>query len=409
MAFPHPAEPFAGSDVRGLLSYPVEITVYSLRPAHPQAAKLAHDWGLDAVILDTTTSRGILNGLLEAFRDPSVLASTLNAAIACYPSPINALKTLMLSPRAVEILAKLKQDPPDVVHVFWGHYPSLVSYLVQRHLDNVPTSLFLGAYDLAKQYPISKLVARRAQLLWTHAKANLPLLDSVGINSSRALVAHRGIDVAQFDTAPDMASKDERLLVYAGRLISSKRIDLVLDVFRRVLAKEPRAKLKILGAGPELAYWQQQARKLGVGPSVQFAGHVPHLEAIRVFREASYFLLMSDNDRLPNAVKEAMASACVVVVSDTPGINELVPDERYGIVIKRQNTEQAANNIIEMMSNPDARERMGLLARDWVLDNFDNRNTIAQYYRAFLGLSYTPTNTALPVTQPLPQPTGLGK
>ena len=42
--------------------------------------------------------------------------------------------------------------------------------------------------------------------------------------------------------------------------------------------------------------------------------------------EAEFFFLMSTTERIPNVVKEAMAAGCVCVVSETPGIRELVED-----------------------------------------------------------------------------------
>jgi glycosyltransferase involved in cell wall biosynthesis len=65
---------------------------------------------------------------------------------------------------------------------------------------------------------------------------------------------------------------------------------------------------------------------LGLEDKVMFLGHVSQKKLLVKMANANFFLLMSryESERLPNVVKEAMYQRCIVVTSDTQGINELV-------------------------------------------------------------------------------------
>ena len=55
---------------------------------------------------------------------------------------------IALIPMSFYMFEKLKKEKPDIVHLFWGHYPSLVGYLVKKNMPDTKLSQFLGAYDL---------------------------------------------------------------------------------------------------------------------------------------------------------------------------------------------------------------------------------------------------------------------
>src|SRR5690606_6195557 len=119
----------------------------------------------------------VLRGLGEAAKRPADCIWLVRTIIAhCWRQPGQLMKALALVPASLAVLAALERRRPDVVHLFWGHYPSLVGLLARRRLPAAVISLFLGAYDLERRFPLSALLARRADLLLTHAAANRPAL-----------------------------------------------------------------------------------------------------------------------------------------------------------------------------------------------------------------------------------------
>ena len=380
MLFPFPGETFAASDVRALLQEDVELTVHSLRPRHPSTRTLVHSWGLGPVHLTHGGIDRVLSGLLTALRRPALLGSALRLAAATISRPGMFIRTLALLPRALDIYDLIEREKPDVVHLFWGHYPAIVARLVQRGLPEVVTSVFLGAYDLDWGYPLSRPAALQADLVWTHSRANIPALEHLGVDPDRIRLAYRGLDFARF---PEPRPKVEGRIVSVGRLIPSKGMDDVLRTFTLVHRRHPHTTLVIAGDGPEREKLQALAGELGVSGSVEFLGHVEHARVLEELNEAQVMLFLSHkpSERLPNAVKEAMACGCYCVTSATPGIEELIPDEDHGAVAAASDHRLFAEIICEAMAEPERMTRVAGNAVRHVREHFDNRVAMGRYAR----------------------------
>jgi glycosyltransferase involved in cell wall biosynthesis len=281
----------------------------------------------------------------------------------------------------VDIFWSLRADRPDVVHLFWGHYPCLVGFLVQRHLRPTALSVFLGAYDLLRQFPGSALVACRADVVWTHAKCNVPALIGLGVSPTKIRVVYRGVDVAQFpmrDTA-----KVKGRVVTAGRLHPEKAMDDVLVAFSRILVTWPHGSMMVLGEGRDRSRLDGLVDSLGMCAHVTFRGHLSQDQVREEMSAAEVFVLMSRNasERLPNVVKEAMASGCVCVVTRTPGIDELVQDGVNGFVVEQGDVEAAARRISMALRTPERAAAMRAAAREWIVKRFDVTRSVALYRR----------------------------
>ena len=57
-------------------------------------------------------------------------------------------------------------------------------------------------------------------------------------------------------------------------------------------------------------------------------------------------------ERLPNVVKEAMACRCVCIVSDTPGIMELMQPFAHRYVVPAREWQQAADCLEQVLADP---------------------------------------------------------
>ena len=76
-----------------------------------------------------------------------------------------------------------------------------------------------------------------------------------------------------------------RRIVYSGRLVSYKRVDLLIDAFARMAA--PSDRLTIYGEGPDRSALERRIKRLGLAQQVALPGFVdaliPKLQAADVF------------------------------------------------------------------------------------------------------------------------------
>lgn len=350
MLFPAASETFARRDIAALRRKGIEIEVYSLRPKPPDLDRYASEKGMKGLKMSFGDIARVLRGIWVGLKRP-VIALSLVAFVIRYNvrNLRHLVRSLVLVPRCLDIFDDIDRKRPDVVHMFWGHYPSIVGYLVEKYIPTTVVSLFLGAYDLRSRYGGSAPVAQRADVVWTHSKTNIAAIKALGISVENVMIAYRGIDLSSVREILERRSKVRRRIVTAGRLVAEKGFDDVLRAFALIVHDFPDASLVILGDGRERNRLEELAEHLDVAENVDFVGHVGQLEVLEHMASAEVFLFMSHIEMLPNVVKEAMACRCLCVVSDTPGITELVTPET-GFVVKRGDFEGAAQIIKDVFA-----------------------------------------------------------
>ncbi len=126
-------------------------------------------------------------------------------------------------------------------------------------------------------------------------------------------------------------------LLYAGRLLRDKRIDLLLRAVAR-LAKEapnaPQPLLTLFGEGPARGDLEALASQLGIADRVEFRGHVESIaEVWEALGRSRIAIQPSEREGFGLFPLEAMASGVPVVYCDSPesAVPELVRDGIDGI------------------------------------------------------------------------------
>ena len=87
------------------------------------------------------------------------------------------------------------------------------------------------------------------------------------------------------------------------------------------------------------------------------------------------FVLPSFNEGLPIALLEAMALGKACVASRINAIPEAVTDHETGILVEAGDHLALAAAIRELKANPTLRERIARAGQNFVLENFDERDT----------------------------------
>lgn len=353
MTFPRPSETFVCNDIKALRGLGEEVSVRTLLSSPKGAEELLVERDLGGLPVECASLRTQMRGLGVALRRPRT-AWRLLAWIVGHSRryPRHLLKSLVLVPRALDLLVQVERERPAVVHLYWGHYPAVLGHLILENCPQVTLSLGLSAYDLVTGYPGSRSVARRAHLVTSWAAANVDSIAALGVVRDEIQVIYQGVDLSrvrgrEFEKVPHR-------IVTAGRLIAAKGMDDVLQAFKGTLQRHGDATLVILGEGPEKAALEQLARDLGIGEAVTFAGHVSHEEVFEQMGSAEVFLFMSRyrGERLPNVVKEAMACGCIVVTSRTTGIDEVIDDTINGFVVEQGDTDTVVERLDSIFARP---------------------------------------------------------
>jgi glycosyltransferase involved in cell wall biosynthesis len=125
-----------------------------------------------------------------------------------------------------------------------------------------------------------------------------------------------GIDSTQITGRPVPVPSGPLELLYVGKLISLKGIDLAL---RALAASDPNARLTLVGDGSYEASAKRLAAQLGVSNRVSFPGRLPLAEVFALYEKFHVFIFPSLHDSGGFALLEAMARGLPAICLDCGG------------------------------------------------------------------------------------------
>ncbi len=372
--FPTPAETFASSRVRSLLASGHRVRVMSFRPPHPGWEDLVEERGLQGAELLHNGPAVTISGLAAALFRPAVLARSLAwLARACAREPLHLARALVALPFAFRALELLERDAPDVVHLEWGHYPAVLVPLVRWRGLPCAVSLSLVAYDIYRGFPGTRRAAELADFVRTQARCNVAeIVATTGVDASRVELVPDGVDASRIASLARRTAKVPGRVAVVSRLVPAKGVDDALRAFAAARAASPHATLRVMGTGPAEEDLKRLAAELGVAAYVEFLGHVSHDRVLAELAAAEALLHLSHMERLPNAVKEAMAGGCVVVTTRTFGIEELVRDGETGYLVDVHDHAAAGAALARVLSRPAEHASMRAAAAALVGETMDH-------------------------------------
>lgn len=165
------------------------------------------------------------------------------------------------------------------------------------------------------------------------------------------------------------------VLMNTARLVHQKGHDTVI---RALPLLPPHIRLVLVGDGDDETSLKQLAQELGVANRVFFTGKVPR-SAVTAFRKAAdIFVGPSRSEGLGNAFLSAMASRLPVIATQEGGIAEFLFDKKHnpdkemtGWVVEKDNPEQIAAAVMEILENPTQVKTVTDHARQMILNSYE--------------------------------------
>ncbi|NLH49881.1 MAG: glycosyltransferase family 4 protein [Myxococcales bacterium] len=176
---------------------------------------------------------------------------------------------------------------------------------------------------------------------------------------------------------------DGPLLGFVGGLEARKNVDFLLRAFALLAAQIPAARLLVVGDGSQRAALEDQARALGVGDRVVFAGRLFEEGKANAYRAMDLFVFPSRNEGFGLAVAEAMAMGVPPVVSDRGSLPEVVVDRVTGRVLSLDDPAAWVAACGELLRDESERARLGAAAREHAATNFTWEASAADAEAAF--------------------------
>lgn len=160
-----------------------------------------------------------------------------------------------------------------------------------------------------------------------------------------------------------------------------KNIARLMTAFAAVHARQ-RARLIVVGGGPELPALQAQAASLGVADAVEFAGYLA--DPISRLIEFDLFALSSDTEQLPIAMLEAMACGIPVVATRVGDVAHIMPTVAQSALAEPTDAAFTAT-LLAAIDQRHAWDQWALAGQEVVAKSYALEAMLAQWQQLFDG------------------------
>ncbi len=247
----------------------------------------------------------------------------------------------------------------DVIHAHdWLAYPAgwkakersgkpLVVHVHATEFDRTG-----GANVNQRVYEIEKEGMQRADRVVAISRLTRnQVVRHYGIDSSKVVVVHNGIDWPQDDAPalPALCRWRERgygVVLFVGRITLQKGPDYFVAAAKRVLELNPKVYFVVAGSGDMEAQTIRQAAALGIADKMMFAGFVRGRELAALYRAADVYVLPSISEPFGLTPLESLTYGTPVIISKQSGVAEVL---RHALKVDFWDIEEMANQIISVL------------------------------------------------------------
>ena len=300
---------------------------------------------------------------------------------------------------ATKLAALAREHPIDILHAHYAIPHAISAYLCKQMLgDGAPkivttlhgTDITLLGLD-ESFYEITRFSLQQSDGVTAVSSYLARETQERFCTDCPAEVIYNFIDLDRFSPAKRdpavrsrYASADEVLIGHLSNFRFVKRPQDVIRIFHRV-AQQIRARLLMIGDGPDRETTERMADELGVRDRIHFLGSDNDVEEL--LPQLDLFLLPSEQESFGLAALEAMACGVPVIASKVGGLPELVEDGRSGYLLPLRDIEAMSARAVEILSTPPLHTQLKAGARARAED-FEQAKMIDQYeayYRRVLG------------------------
>ncbi len=155
--------------------------------------------------------------------------------------------------------------------------------------------------------------------------------------------------------------KDPCQILFAGRLIPRKGIDVMAQALPLVIKEFPDVQLAVAGADAFSSDGKKNSQMLreAIGAkNFEYLGTLPPDQLKIWLRKSSILIMPSYDEGLPLSALEAMASGCALIASTAGGLKELIHHEKDGLLVNPGDAMMLAKAILRLLQDEALRLKL---------------------------------------------------
>ena len=359
---------------------------YTFRTRALMKAQAAKGWSVAGV----TSVRHPLEG--PSVEEVDGLSFYRTPAIALQQSPFGEMAEIKAL--AVQIEQVAEKFKPDLLH---AHSPVLTALAALRANKKLGLPLLYeirafwedaavgngtgheGSLKYRATRALESYAVRKADAVAVICEGLRSDLITRGVTPDKITVSPNGVDLDLFgtplpfdtDLADELGLRDADVLGFIGSFYDYEGLDDLIAAMPLIVARQPRAKLVLVGGGPMENALREQVESSMVADHILFTGRVPHDQVERYYSLIDILVYPRKKMRLTDLVTplkplEAMAQQRLVAASDVGGHRELIEDGVTGTLFPANNPQGLADAICKMLAERAGWAERKAVARAYV-------------------------------------------
>ena len=319
-------------------------------------------------------NKKIKNRLINYFRIIQISIFTThkiikkeNIDIVCFQDPVSSFFSILF----------LKVRRAEVKIVVETHGDFIETLSLEKNL--VLPRLYKKLFYIMAKYSIGKSNIIRA----VSSSTEQQVLD---IDSSKSVVRFPAwIDFKDFQNIePKPLSKDKFNILFIGSVTDRKKPHMIIEAIQRINDKSYH--LSIVGPAPNEKYFKELKDlidKSDLQNQVSLIGPVDRENVKDYYSTSNLMILPSISEGLARVIFESQVAMCPVLVTDAPGMSDIVIDGQTGYVFESNNLDSLSLKIEYIKNNYEEASLVAKNAKGFILSNYSEDNFKFSFKKLF--------------------------
>jgi L-malate glycosyltransferase len=299
---------------------------------------------------------------------------------------------------ATKIVQVSRRHHLDVVHAHYAVPHAAAAYLARQIMaahptDRVPkimttlhgTDITLVGSDPSYSETVAFCIDQSDDVTAVSESLRADTCRALGI-TRRIQVIPNFLDGTRFKRRAVTRTDPRPRIVHVSNFRPVKRVDAVVEIFRRVHAEVPSV-LLLVGEGPELEGARRRIHQAGLDADVEYSGE--QQDIVELLSRSDLFLLPSATESFGLAALEALACGVPVVASRVGGLPEVIDDGVTGFLRPPDDLDGMAEVSLRLLKDPVLHDTMSRAARQVAIERFSVDRIVPMYERAYNALVQT--------------------
>ena len=319
-------------------------------------------------------NKKIKNRLINYFRIIQISIFTThkiikkeNIDIVCFQDPVSSFFSILF----------LKVRRAEVKIVVETHGDFIETLSLEKNL--VLPRLYKKLFYIMAKYSIGNSNIIRA----VSSSTEQQVLD---IDSSKSVVRFPAwIDFKDFQNIePKPPSKDKFNILFIGSVTDRKKPHMIIEAIQRINDKSYH--LSIVGPAPNEKYFKELKDlidKSDLQNQVSLIGPVDRESVKDYYSTSNLMILPSISEGLARVIFESQVAMCPVLVTDAPGMSDIVIDGQTGYVFESNNLDSLSLKIEYIKNNYEEASLVAKNAKGFILSNYSEDNFKFSFKKLF--------------------------